>query len=896
MKLIVRLLFIWMIFCAKVLSSPGRVKIIGGISKAQLPTAEAYWKASAYQLGSTWLKDLNGKGHHLRLGSTAQAEILDRALIHPGVSGNYAMSPDHVDARVTGDIDLRWYGFFNSFSGMALFRKWTSSGNQRGYAPNVQSGKVLRLYYSVNGSTTLNADATVPHTLAEGEFGWLRIIREASTGIVRFYESRGGVFWDKLGDDVVGTAGNLHASTSPIYIGSNELGTGELLSGGTRRVVVKNGIDGITVFDADFTKQSDQTVYFKEATGKPVFVKAPSARIMGGALVSPGTNGNYASSPDHADLDVVGDIDLRWYGAPDTWVHSISRTLFGKFVASGNQRSYLFRLEADGKLKLYLSNDGVATTPNATSDAWALPGDGESKWLRVTWRVSDGRVQFFRSDTGLDGSWTQIGVDKSIAMAGIFSSSAALEVGSNNTGTDVPFPGRIFRAIVKDGIDGTTVFDVDFTDKPGRTPGIGGDQQIKDATGKVVTINTSGGPWDTNKPAFLKYDGTKYAYLPGTDGNVASVPDEAALDITGDIDLRWFGSLDDWTPGSYNTLIGKAAGVSAAQPYALVIANASGGSAGRVQLNLDGGSGEVSTTSTEAVQAADGELKWIRATWQQSDGRVQFFTSEDGIAWDQLGTDRSLTTVAAINTSAGPLEIGRYHQNSLFLAGRTYRAQVFAGLAGTDKRLDVDFNDADASATTFLAKTGQVVTLNRSATGRKLAIVDEDKFLFGTDDFAELANHAGVDFDADDSFSVSAAFRIFGTAQSAIVDKGRWSALMNRSGNPDRWGFVLSDGAIANDFHSVGTVLTPAALNAATTTVDRVDQVLKSYDDGVHLGTSNSISNVGSPSNTGVLRIGKDQLGNNIAAMEFVSGAIHRRAITAGEQMIQLSNELKAAV
>jgi hypothetical protein len=54
--------------------------------------------------------------------------------------------------------------------------------------------------------------------------------------------------------------------------------------------------------------------------------------------------------------------------------------------------------------------------------------------------------------------------------------------------------------------------------------------------------STSGA--DSNDARFLEWPGDNagnYVYLPGVASNYLSVPDEAALDITGDIDIRGAG-------------------------------------------------------------------------------------------------------------------------------------------------------------------------------------------------------------------------------------------------------------------------------------------------------------------------------------------------------------------
>ena len=60
---------------------------------------------------------------------------------------------------------------------------------------------------------------------------------------------------------------------------------------------------------------------------------------------------------------------------------------------------------------------------------------------------------------------------------------------------------------------------------------------------------------DSNDPKYLDWDGENYVYLPGVSGNYLSVPDEAALDITGDIDIRVQVAMDDWTPAADQVLV-----------------------------------------------------------------------------------------------------------------------------------------------------------------------------------------------------------------------------------------------------------------------------------------------------------------------------------------------------
>lgn len=178
----------------------------------------------------------------------------------------------------------------------------------------------------------------------------------------------------------------------------------------------------------------------------------------------------YVSTTDKAVLDIVGDLDVRI----DLWLDGMpggGRTgygLIGKYNQTGDQRSWAFTLEKDGKLRLYWTTAGTsATIVSATSTVAVTLADARLA-LRVTLDVDAGAanktVTFYTSDT-ISGSWTILG--SAVTTAGttsVFSGTAPLQVGAlvNSAGTAVAFSdavvpvrGRIYRAQVYQGIAGT---------------------------------------------------------------------------------------------------------------------------------------------------------------------------------------------------------------------------------------------------------------------------------------------------------------------------------------------------------------------------------------------------------------------------------------------------------
>lgn len=176
-------------------------------------------------------------------------------------------------------------------------------------------------------------------------------------------------------------------------------------------------------------------------------------------LLLDGTSGNYASTPDAASLDIVGDIDLRVRVAMTDWTPAAEQTLIAKYTATGNQRSYALAVTATGALIFRWSENGTAEKTE-TSSAVNTFVNGSTHWVRATMDVdngsSDAAVNFYTSEDG--STWTALGAQQlNGATTSIFASTAVLELGSQTGGTVNRLAGKIFRAQVLSGIGGTAV-------------------------------------------------------------------------------------------------------------------------------------------------------------------------------------------------------------------------------------------------------------------------------------------------------------------------------------------------------------------------------------------------------------------------------------------------------
>jgi hypothetical protein len=259
----------------------------------------------------------------------------------------------------------------------------------------------------------------------------------------------------------------------------------------------------------------------------------------------------------------------------------------------------------------------------------------------------------------------------------------------------------------------------------------GGGQEIvnrNDGSADPAVVGSTTGI-DLNDPTFLDHDGTDYVWLPGTADNYASLPDSAALDITGDIDIRAKVALVDWTPTANNYILSKYSAVDGNRSFFFRI-NASNGYP-TVGWSDDGtGAGIRTIAATAAPTVSDGDSIHLRVTVDVDNDAtgtdVNFYTSSNGSSWTQLGTTVTTAGTHAIYAGTADVLTGCLYNGVQHLDGIIHSVEVRDGIDGS---IVATFNPSDL--------TGW--TVNRSSTGLKTAVVTRPVYLFdGTDDYIQL--------------------------------------------------------------------------------------------------------------------------------------------------------------
>lgn len=599
----------------------------------------------------------------------------------------------------------------SSFESRGLIGKWRTTGNQRSYVLSFDIPNCLTLSTSADGTNVVRfiSDA---FTLTSGTKTFFRVTLDTSAlnSVAIFYTSvDAGVTWVPIGNTKI-RAGivSLFDSTAAVEIGSTNDGSASTFIGKTYYVGYANGLN----------------------VGETYLL------LSGVAL-------NYASTPDSITNSITGDIDFRIKTSLNSWTPAAINGLSRHWNAIGNQRSWEFRVNTDGKLQASFTTDGITQLFAVSTSATGF-SNGSTNWVRFTRASSIGTVQFLTSPDGI--AWSQLGTNVSTTAGSLFDSTDTFNLGLSGSGGDFYMSGKIYYADLRGAINGTIVSVFDPSTAPLEST------SFTSSTGEIWTINRNGNfparlvterVVARFEPAQLQYTGattlnsdtgevwtinqnpTKYISLPGVIGNYASTPDSVANSVTGDIDIRVRLTASDWTPATFQVALAKWGGSVGSSAYEFGLDTGSTG-----KLIYDWSTGAVIPTyipSTVATGIRDGLVKWIRVTHDVDNGAagndVRFYLSDDGNTWTQLGTTITTAGVTSINNSAGDVIVGQ--QTGQFpVAGKIFYAEIRNGIDGpVVAKFDPSFNSL-VGASSFTSSTGEVWTINTSGVTPAAIVAD----------------------------------------------------------------------------------------------------------------------------------------------------------------------------
>lgn len=208
-------------------------------------------------------------------------------------------------------------------------------------------------------------------------------------------------------------------------------------------------------------------------------------------LYLPGTSGNNLTTPDHADLDITEELCAIIELTPADWTPSTDQFVIGKWLGSGDQRSWSLLLKTTGILSLQMTTDGTAGTV-LTRNSTVVDTNATKLALSVIVNTTSSTAVIYLWEFVID-SWNLLSSSDAFSMSSMFSSTSNLIIGSYPDGSS-SFIGTIYSAQIYDGVGdnsapglGTLVAEFDASAPVG--------PRYRDRTGKIWTINGSAWSW-----------------------------------------------------------------------------------------------------------------------------------------------------------------------------------------------------------------------------------------------------------------------------------------------------------------------------------------------------------------------------------------------------------------
>lgn len=837
------------------------------------------------------------------------AYILNKELVLPGIDSNYVSIPSNAVLNITGTIEI-----LVRLNPSAL---WASNGilTKSGAYRLILGPDPTTLSFGIWNGSSWNSVASNSILKIDTPM-WVKVVRVQGTGLIYFYwapdQDQIPSVWINGGSSTIASPASMPTSANVLEIGSRDTGIG-VFNGKIERAIIRNGLDGPIVVDADFTKLPDWCNSFNEASSNSLLAAVNTTnsatndpRILpvqkAGYIYVPSSTINNITISDPSQLAGATQLDCRLVAALDDWTPSAVTVLTSQGGATGAAHSFGFYLRDNGGL--YIRFGDGTNLSSYYGNGIITPADNTLIAVRFTWRSSDGRIQFFTKSTSLETidsdiasnvGWVQLGTDVVGPLVGLINSTSPLGVGSYSDGS-VPSPGKYYAYQIATTINGAPFFAIKNSDiKPLAMASDNTfskwESRLMSSTGQIVTVNksTSGRRsvvmpkiQDNGKSIllfgvddYLEISGNPYdAYVRKNNSTSTLIysPHDQSANIAGDFEIISKLALDDWKV-SGQVLFGKTYG---AAYYAYID---SINIVLSVRISGAGSSTAYSVSWPASRRPSNGVPIWLRVTRVQSTGLITWFMSTDSIdiptSWTTIGSTTG--TTSALETSfTGPFVFGGA-SNSISTAdtstsGKFYRCQLKSGAS-----IIHDFNAAG------FAKGANIYSDIRGKTWN----------LVGS---TNLVNSNPINFGFDDNFTVMVINRCqtFG----AGVTRAMLSKHFHNTASPG-WGLFTSTTAPrvyfntgsstpSGNYSSVNTSST--VINArgafATSYVGRrnsSEHNFYTYDETGILNTASTTSRQLNTSNDVGVRVGQTPSGGFLWEGELLSLAVWDRVLSLDE-------------
>ncbi len=323
---------------------------------------------------SAWANQIGAAGPQSQVTAANQPIYLPWSgtnfLWLPNAAGNYASAPSSSALNPAGNFCIVFDGALDDWTvATRQVSKYNSgiSGDYQ-YAFAIEAGGYPRVSIFATDAdfTTLQADDVVGFSAASR--GAVRVDVVPATASATFYTATtAGEPWTQLGSVITGTARVVRSSSTPLEIGSLNLGSAPTLLGKIFRVKFINGTfaGGTVGFDANFSALAEGTASFTESSSNAATVTinstgAKPAYIVGSNIIAcDGTDDNMAAT-------FTASQPLTIYAVPFQPVWNS-----GKYLMDGVSANSLGIAKTTGTPKISL-NAGAAACENAglTLSSW----------------------------------------------------------------------------------------------------------------------------------------------------------------------------------------------------------------------------------------------------------------------------------------------------------------------------------------------------------------------------------------------------------------------------------------------------------------------------------------------------------------------------------------------
>jgi len=293
---------------------------------------------------------------------TTGAYIGADGLVLQGVAGNYGYLAHAAVLNPAGDME---------FVCRVTPTDWTPASTRSIMTNGDHSGPAYHNWYlwlnttgtlmfsRPSGSTARVFTSTVATGVTDGTPKWVKVTFDQDNGSaqseVRFYLSDDGSSWTQLGDPVTDAstgAGNNTTVHGYPMIGQSTYASSFRWDGTIHRVIVKSGIDGTTVLDADFSSATEGVSSFVESSSNAATVSIISTQNLVQATGSKQPTYRASTAAFNNQPTVQGDGTDDWIGAT---VASIAQPVWVVLIAAhGATKKTLF----DGAATFQLVYDG----------------------------------------------------------------------------------------------------------------------------------------------------------------------------------------------------------------------------------------------------------------------------------------------------------------------------------------------------------------------------------------------------------------------------------------------------------------------------------------------------------------------------------------------------------